>query len=144
MRNVIKCSLLIDYLFQVSVGLLREAGRLDTAPNASRVFLPSVWVMIWLAGPGSGRDESRKSIDLGQPDLGLQDDIIDEVGPVRRVSSDLVLNSWCFTKRLTFNCLKSVPLFWGCVRVFSQLFLVLTLSCRRVRVVAIPLLSKLK
>ncbi|XP_030283143.1 kalirin isoform X1 [Sparus aurata] len=29
-------------------------------------------------GPGSGRDESRKSIDLGQPDLGLQDDIIDE------------------------------------------------------------------
>uniref|UniRef100_A0A671Z3F2 Kalirin RhoGEF kinase n=1 Tax=Sparus aurata TaxID=8175 RepID=A0A671Z3F2_SPAAU len=59
----------------------------------------------------TGRDESRKSIDLGQPDLGLQDDIIDEVGPVRRVSSDLVLNSWCFTKRLTFNCLKSVPLF---------------------------------
>ncbi|XP_073329404.1 kalirin isoform X4 [Pagrus major] len=29
-------------------------------------------------GPGSGREESRKSIDLGQPDLGLQDDIIDE------------------------------------------------------------------
>ncbi|XP_054870922.1 kalirin isoform X2 [Amphiprion ocellaris] len=29
-------------------------------------------------GPGSGREESRKSIDLGQPDLALQDDIIDE------------------------------------------------------------------
>ncbi|XP_067460366.1 kalirin isoform X4 [Thunnus thynnus] len=29
-------------------------------------------------GPGTGREESRKSIDLGQPDLALQDDIIDE------------------------------------------------------------------
>ncbi|TDH06552.1 hypothetical protein EPR50_G00114560 [Perca flavescens] len=29
-------------------------------------------------GPGSGREESRKSIDLGQPDLTMQDDIIDE------------------------------------------------------------------
>ncbi|KAM7380156.1 hypothetical protein PAMP_003469 [Pampus punctatissimus] len=29
-------------------------------------------------GPGTGREESRKSIDLGQPDLTLQDDIIDE------------------------------------------------------------------
>ncbi|CAB1422533.1 unnamed protein product [Pleuronectes platessa] len=29
-------------------------------------------------GPGSGREENRKSIDLGQPDLALQDDNIDE------------------------------------------------------------------
>ncbi|XP_031163462.1 kalirin isoform X2 [Sander lucioperca] len=29
-------------------------------------------------GPGTGREESRKSIDLGQPDLTMQDDIIDE------------------------------------------------------------------
>ncbi|XP_049451025.1 kalirin isoform X1 [Epinephelus fuscoguttatus] len=29
-------------------------------------------------GPGAGREESRKSIDLGQPDHALQDDIIDE------------------------------------------------------------------
>ncbi|XP_054471827.1 kalirin [Anoplopoma fimbria] len=29
-------------------------------------------------GPGTGREESRKSIDLGQPDPNLQDDIIDE------------------------------------------------------------------
>nr|XP_046259128.1 kalirin isoform X2 [Scatophagus argus] len=29
-------------------------------------------------GPGTGREESRKSIDLGQPDISLQDDIIDE------------------------------------------------------------------
>ncbi|KAM9850558.1 kalirin isoform 2-T2 [Aulostomus maculatus] len=29
-------------------------------------------------GPGAGREESRKSFDLGQPDLSLQDDIIDE------------------------------------------------------------------
>ncbi|KAM3608101.1 uncharacterized protein V6R79_019102 [Siganus canaliculatus] len=29
-------------------------------------------------GPGSGREESRKSIDLGQPDAALHDDIIDE------------------------------------------------------------------
>ncbi|KAF1382923.1 hypothetical protein PFLUV_G00148860 [Perca fluviatilis] len=29
-------------------------------------------------GPGSGREDSRKSIDLGQPDLTMQDDIIDE------------------------------------------------------------------
>ncbi|XP_074513866.1 kalirin isoform X5 [Sebastes fasciatus] len=29
-------------------------------------------------GPGTGRDENRKGIDLGQPDLTLQDDIIDE------------------------------------------------------------------
>ncbi|GLD56652.1 kalirin-like protein, partial [Lates japonicus] len=29
-------------------------------------------------GPGTGREENRKSIDLGQPELALQDDIIDE------------------------------------------------------------------
>ncbi|XP_069388513.1 kalirin isoform X3 [Paralichthys olivaceus] len=29
-------------------------------------------------GPGSGREENRKSVDLGQPDLALQDDNIDE------------------------------------------------------------------
>ncbi|XP_041662585.1 kalirin isoform X1 [Cheilinus undulatus] len=29
-------------------------------------------------GPGTGREESRRSIDLGQPDLNLQEDIIDE------------------------------------------------------------------
>ncbi|XP_056245993.1 kalirin isoform X2 [Seriola aureovittata] len=29
-------------------------------------------------GPGTGREENRKSIDLGQPDIALQDDIIDE------------------------------------------------------------------
>lgn len=62
-------------------------------------------------------------------------------GPIRTFSSDLVLNSWCFTKRLTFYCLKSVPLYWDYVRVFSSLFLALTLSCWRVRGVALPLLS---
>lgn len=36
-------------------------------------------LMYGLTGPGTGREESRKSIDLGQPDLALQDDIIDEV-----------------------------------------------------------------
>ncbi|XP_074551145.1 kalirin isoform X1 [Halichoeres trimaculatus] len=30
------------------------------------------------SGPATGREESRKSIDLGQPDLNLQDDIISE------------------------------------------------------------------
>lgn len=35
------------------------------------------WLIDWLTG--TGREESRKSIDLGQPDLALQDDIIDEV-----------------------------------------------------------------
>lgn len=29
--------------------------------------------------PGTGREERRKSVDLGQPDLTLQDDIVDEV-----------------------------------------------------------------
>lgn len=29
--------------------------------------------------PGAGREERRKSVDLGQPDLALQDDIVDEV-----------------------------------------------------------------
>lgn len=32
-----------------------------------------------LIGPGTGREENRKSIDLGQPDLNLQDDNIEEV-----------------------------------------------------------------
>lgn len=32
-----------------------------------------------LSGPGTGKEEIRKSIDLGQPDLTLQDDVTGEV-----------------------------------------------------------------
>lgn len=67
----------------------------------------------WLSGPGTGKEETRKSIDLGQPDLTLQDDVTGEVstGSGEVVSWSVLQTLWLLTN--TLNIL-SAEILWRC------------------------------